>query len=475
MRKKHFWVLFIIWVSILIFSFFWNVYLVKSGNKNLVLNKSRAFFNQILVTRMWNAEHGGVYVPVTPTSQPNIYLEDSLRDLQTTSGLKLTKINPAYMTRQIAEMNDKINRLHFHITSLNPIRPENKADQWESKSLMMFENGVAENLELIKNDSSYVYRYIAPLITENSCLKCHSKQGYKKGDIRGGISITYSAKDYQNSVNKQITSLGVIHLIIFIMGISGLTYYYRMANKYLLIIENRNKELEQTNAAKDKFFSIIAHDLKAPFNSILGFSEILVENIDKENNIDKLRYAKIIHENSEQAFLLINNLLEWSRTQSSRIQFNPIDYNLKDEVNEIVDLLSNSALQKSIVIENNINESLMVYADKDMINTVLRNLITNAVKFTNTGGKIVISVDKTADNVIVKISDNGVGISQDRINKLFMINENYSTNGTQNEKGTGLGLILCKEFVEKNEGKIWVDSTEGSGTTFCFSLIAKSS
>ena len=454
----------------MITSFFWNYYLVESSNSKLVINKSRAFFDQILITRVWNAEHGGVYVPITKTTQPNPYLEDSLRDVETIDGLKLTKINPSYMTRQIAEINDTKNDLVFHITSLNPIRPENKADDWETKSLKMFENGISENFELVENDSISQYRYMAPLVVEMSCLKCHAKQGYRYKDIRGGISISFSNKVYAESIDKQIASFVLIHLVILLLGMIGIWFYYRMANKYLLIIENRNNELTQINAAKDKFFSIIGHDLKVPFNSIIGFSELLKEQINKKNYDSSEEYAGIIHDSSKKVSLLLGNLLEWSRTQTREIPFNPKSLDLVKEINVVKELLNETANQKSITIEIEIEETLLVFADKDMINTVLRNLISNAIKFTDTGGRITISAQKVKNYIIVKIADTGIGMPKERLEKLFTLSSNYSTSGTQNEKGTGLGLILCKEFVEKNKGKIWVESILEIGSSFYFSL-----
>lgn len=470
MRKKYLWWSLVIWSFVVIASFVSNYYRIQSSNKNLVLNKSRAFIEQILNTREWNAEHGGVYVPIMETTLPNIYLEDSLRDIVTTSGLRLTKVNPAYMTRQIAEMSELKDVFKFHITSLNPIRPENKADEWETKSLKMFERGVTENIELITNDSISQYRYMAPLITETSCLECHAKQGYKYGDIRGGISISMAEKQFAMIVNKQIISLGIIHLVVLIVGIMGLWIYFRMTNKYLLIIENRNNELAQINATKDKIFSIIGHDLQAPFNSILGYSEILVEHINKKNYDSIENYSNIIHDSSQRVSILLNNLLDWSRTQTSKIRFNPKSFDFISEINEVKQLFNDTALQKSLTIEIKSQENLQVYADKDMINTVLRNLISNAIKYSQTGGIITISIEKRKNELIVIVADNGIGIQKERIDRLFTVIDNYSTPGTRNEKGTGLGLILCKEFIEKHHGNIWVESKLGIGSSFGFSL-----
>jgi PAS domain S-box-containing protein len=228
--------------------------------------------------------------------------------------------------------------------------------------------------------------------------------------------------------------------------------------------------LHELNATKDKFFSIIAHDLKSPFNSILGFSELLVDQV-QENNYEGIEnYAKIIQKSSEQAMDLVTNLLEWSRTLTGRMEYNPEYVEIIDLINSVDDLLSPVAQNKSITILKKLPRSVPVYADKAMISTVLRNLVSNAIKFTNPGGQILILAEQKRNELKISVTDNGVGIKKEAIDKLFKIEESYSTIGTQNEKGTGLGLILCKEFVEKHGGKIWVESTLGQGSTFCFTI-----
>ena len=209
------------WTSLIVGSFLWEYSMIISNNNEVVLNKSKAFFEQILVTRAWNASHGGVYVPVTPTTQPNPYIKDSLRDIVTVEGMELTKVNPAFMTRQISEIDNVTYDIRFHITSLNPIRPANKADDWETKSLYMFEHDTPEVIELIDSDSGSLYRYMAPLITEKSCLLCHSEQGYKLGDVRGGISISFPSDVYSKVVKEQIISFSIAHVIMLFLGIVG--------------------------------------------------------------------------------------------------------------------------------------------------------------------------------------------------------------------------------------------------------------
>ena len=236
------------------------------------------------------------------------------------------------------------------------------------------------------------------------------------------------------------------------------------------LLNETNKELHQLNAEKDKFFSIIAHDLKSPFNAIIGFSDLLVAQVDKSNLKKIKEYASIIQQSSNRAMELLMNLMEWSQSQTGRLNFSPVNFELTKLIDETVLLLNDAAVQKSITITYQLPLITFVYADKAMISTVLRNLISNAIKFTESGGNIVISATESQNELTVSVKDSGIGISKDRIEKLFGLDESYSTTGTNNEKGTGLGLILCKEFVEKHQGKIWAESEVGIGSIFYFTI-----
>lgn len=228
--------------------------------------------------------------------------------------------------------------------------------------------------------------------------------------------------------------------------------------------------LRELNATKDKFFTIIAHDLKNPFSAIVGFSNILTDQISKKNYEGIEEYAEIIKNSAERAMSLISNLLQWSRSQTGRMEYTPESFDIVTLVNEITELSNDSARQKSITITCELPARATVFADKAMMSTILRNLVSNAIKFTNSGGRIIISALQKRNELMVSVCDNGVGIKKDDINKLFRIDENYSTRGTQKETGTGLGLILCKEFILKHGGKIWVESEPGKGSTFYFTI-----
>jgi PAS domain S-box-containing protein len=237
-----------------------------------------------------------------------------------------------------------------------------------------------------------------------------------------------------------------------------------------LKLKNSEASLRELNATKDKFFSIIAHDLRSPFNGILGFSEILKEQI-KQNNYDGIEeYAEIINKSSEKAMDLLTSLMEWSKSQTGRIQFNPSFIDLAPLMNSTVDLLKTSSKQKLLKISMHIPDNIIIYADKAMIEAVLRNIISNAIKFTPQQGSIKISVEEQAQDFLVSVTDNGIGIEPDNLEKLFRIDQSHSTLGTDKESGTGLGLILCKDFIDYHQGKIWAESKQHVGTTILFSL-----
>ncbi|MFH0735912.1 MAG: HAMP domain-containing sensor histidine kinase [bacterium] len=235
-------------------------------------------------------------------------------------------------------------------------------------------------------------------------------------------------------------------------------------------LADSEKELKDLVAAKDKFFSILAHDLRSPFNALLGSTEMLEREAEELNTDEIKEFAKSINNSSKSFYKLLENLLQWSRMQTGRIVFQPTVFNIQTMINEVCNLFSHSAKQKNISIQNYDNEARLVYADHDMIDTIIRNLISNAIKFTNENGTIIIKIVENNNHVYLSIQDTGVGIPKNKIDKLFSLKENNSTRGTKNEKGTGLGLILCREFIEINGGKLITESTLGIGSTFTINI-----
>jgi two-component system sensor histidine kinase/response regulator len=225
------------------------------------------------------------------------------------------------------------------------------------------------------------------------------------------------------------------------------------------------------NASKDKFFSIISHDLRSPFATLLGFSQLLSENI-KRYNLDEIKHrVERIRTSAENLYALLENLLTWSRIQRGAMEHNPENMSIIEIVEDNIMLFTSKAEEKQITLKKSLEPGTSVYSDRNMIHTVVRNLISNAMKFTHNGGTIEVSVQPHDEQYMeIAVADTGIGIKQEDLVKLFRIDVQYTNVGTAGESGTGLGLTLCKDLVEKNDGKIWVESEIGKGTTFRFIL-----
>ncbi|MBE0647171.1 MAG: DUF3365 domain-containing protein [Bacteroidales bacterium] len=475
MINNRFYLLYIVWAVVVVCTFLLTLNFSINFSKQIVEASSRAFFQEIVATRSWNSSHGGVYVIVSEKTQPNPYLEDSLRDLSTTTGIKLTKVNPAFMTRQISEVARKKNDIIYHITSLNPIRPQNSADSWERKALESFERGDTATFELVDMDTASMFRYMAPLKVEKSCLNCHAKQGYSLGQIRGGISVTTPSSDYYHTLTQIIITRSTIFLSLLLIGIFGIFFFQRMVKKQFLIVQNQNKTLTAVNLEKDRLFSIIAHDLRSPLSGIQGLSKVLLEEKDGLTTEESDRIIGSIARSSENVLKLSEHLILWYQTRKGIQSFNPEYFNINAIVDEVIELSAEKTEKKEIIITTSIPDGMQVYADLNMIETIFRNLIGNALKFTPHGGKIEISAKNSGISGFVEISveDNGIGMDQQTIDHLFEHNFNISKPGTDQEEGTGLGLAICHEFIAKNNGAIRVESTLDIGSRFILTLPSK--
>jgi signal transduction histidine kinase len=293
---------------------------------------------------------------------------------------------------------------------------------------------------------------------------------------------------HELKVKRQRTIIiSIIIVIAMLLIVVGLIYnQFRLKKKNTKILQEKNDQLEKTNkklkeseqnlrelnATKDKFFSIISHDLKNPFQALFGFAEAMYNNISQFNTEEIKEYSKAIYESSQNLYNLLENLLQWSRSQLGSIQLSPQKLDINDSLNDIINLLSINAEEKDIDLNNKLAEETTAFVDENVFSTVMRNLLNNSIKFTEKGGKVDIYSRLENSHVVISVSDTGQGISEENMDKLFRIDKNLSTKGTHNEPGTGLGLILCKELIEKSDGKIWVKSKEGKGSVFEFSLPA---
>ena len=272
--------------------------------------------------------------------------------------------------------------------------------------------------------------------------------------------------------------------IIFSTAIVVMIYVYLLKSRTNRLLKHQNQQISQANealrkseknlmelnATKDKFFSIISHDLKNPFSSLLSISELMVESFDHTDREDHKAGFQKINQSVKHLLDLLENLLTWSRSQRGKIKYEPVRFNLSTLVQENINLHRLLAERKGIMLQSNDQGEVYAYGDRDMINSVIRNLVTNAVKFTERDKKVEIQLNPKDKEVEVSIMDEGIGISSEQLEKLFRIDEKFKSTGTAGEKGTGLGLIICREFVEKNGGEIHVRSSPGKGSVFSFTI-----
>jgi signal transduction histidine kinase len=314
------------------------------------------------------------------------------------------------------------------------------------------------------------------------------------------LELKYSAENFRNEIellkrineikNLKLNRLRIVVIsLIIILFLTGMIWIIiskrnRLKRETNELLTQKNKELEaalrrlkeselnlkELNATKDKLFSIIGHDLRNPLNALLGFSE-LISGTNRDYTLEEIRiYNKIINDSARNMHQLIENLLDWSRSQSGNIDFSPKHYTLSPVINDIQKIFNIQTRKKNITVLNDIPDNLNIYADKNLLSTILRNLLNNAIKFTPPGGYITLSAEKSDGCVNISVTDTGIGMTKDQLNNLFQLDSHLSKTGTSEEKGTGLGLILCKEFVDVHKGTIHVESEPDKGSTFTFSL-----
>lgn len=291
-------------------------------------------------------------------------------------------------------------------------------------------------------------------------------------NIREMENLKQTNQDQLDSIHSaRLIQIYLVTIALLVVGLFVALFYLfykekRLANE----LKNKSVELRELNISKDKFFSIIAHDLKNPFSVLVSYTSLLKSDLKLFSEGELKQIISDLNSASENGFNLLQNLLLWTRSQTNRIHVFKTNFQLIEIIENVKALVDLNLIDKDQRLEIETENNLMVYADKDMVATVLRNLIFNAVKFSPKGSLIMIKAFSTDSYVQIDVIDNGVGIPSGSIGKLFSIENNSATHGTEGETGSGLGLVLCHEFVVKNNGKIWVESTPGKGSVFSFTL-----
>ena len=340
-------------------------------------------------------------------------------------------------------------------------------DEW--KTIHTKESGQFENAKgLFTFSTIYPLRNNDPstIWTDEEAFTATEKFYWK------AVSFVPHKELYKNQKARNLQLL-IVYLLLIILSGWGSWVLARSINKRKRAEEKTQKnlaKLQELNATKDRFFSIIAHDLRSPFNAMLGFGEILKEEVDKGDTEHVKEYSNYLFQNIQKTYNLLTELLDWANLQRKKASFNPKTINADQCADEIFQILELSAQNKKQTLIKSIPENLELKADRNMLCTIVRNLLSNAIKFTPEGGSITFIAEKNEKEYKFTIADTGVGIHPQNLKKLFKIEESFSTAGTDKETGTGLGLILCKELVEKHGGRIWAESEIEKGTKFHFTI-----
>jgi len=507
-----------------------SLYFIAKNHENLIIEQvdlqAKTLFRQIIITRKWIADHGGIFVEKVPWREPSPYLKaPEIVDIR---GRRYVKESPAMVTKELSKYAQEKGLFWFHITSLKLMNPENAPDDFEKTALQEFERGrLKDSFRIDKIGASRYYRYIAPLYVEESCLKCHSHQDYKVGDIRGAISISVPM-DYafsmirsgrRDMVLASAATIGILMLVLFVMmkelvlrpvkqlktsmrnfygeesaelsvirtgdEIEDLSKSFIEMSKaltdYYADLENRvqaaTKSLEEVNAKlvelnekKSDFIAKISHELRTPMTSIKGAMDYLHARIpmisrNSKDSEDLMEFLSVIKKNADRLVRMVNDTLDLERLESGMFDLHFSSVDILSLIKEVIISFQTVTAERDITFKIISDAGIIVYADQDRIRQVLINLISNAVNYSPDNSGIQVTVIEADGKVSVTIRDQGPGIPPEVSGKIF---DKFYTIGKR--QGTGLGLAICKGIIDAHKGEIRALENVEKGGAICFSL-----
>jgi signal transduction histidine kinase/CheY-like chemotaxis protein len=497
---RYAWLAVSIWTAIVGASLYWNASEVMQQAHKLAMNTARASFFKDQAFRFWASKKGGMYVTVSADTRPSPYLAHvPERDVVTASGKQLTLMNPAFMLRQMMDEYSDLYGVKGRIVGINYLNPANKADPWEESAIHAFERGAKEVSEISEIDGKSHLRLIQPMLMTPDCLYCHGHQGFKVGDVSGGVGVSVPLDDYTVPARHQVGLLSASHAGIWLIGLLGIVAItlhskkrshererymteLRVANEHLeQRIEERTaslagakEEAERANLAKSEFLSRMSHELRTPMNAILGFGQLL----EADPGVPLApQQAESVHEilhAGRHLLELINEVLDLARIESGRLELSLEPVQLDLVIRECLALMQPLAEQRQIGLASDPACACNIQADSIRLRQVLLNLLSNAVKYNRVGGSVQVAChiarhNVSAGRVRIAVTDNGRGISAEAMPRLFMPFERLEPAYDATE-GTGVGLAISKKLVEAMQGNIGVESVAGVGSTFWIEL-----
>jgi signal transduction histidine kinase len=463
-------------------SAYWNYRQEHGKTFDLARREALDNINKDLSFRRWATSHGGVYVAIDENTQPNPYLKVPDRDVETTSGKKLTLMNPAYMVRQLHEQQGRSFGVKAHLTSLKLFNPRNAPDPWEEEAMRRFEQGEEEISAVMPIDGKPYFRVIQAVKVEQGCLKCHGSMGYKVGDVRGGLSASVPLDGYIARETEMERILFISHGGLWLLGLAAIGLFNRRALGRLAEreraqaeilqlnetleqrVSERTAELERANKELESFSYSVSHDLRAPLRALNGYARIVRDEEFERLTPDGKEMLSRIESNAVRMGALIDDILQFSRVRRAEMRWEQIDM---------------AAMARSVAEELradypaarlHIGDLPPAEGDSSMLRQVWANLIGNAFKFSSKAAQpeIEIGSERPEGETVYYVRDNGAGFDMAYIGHLFGVFQRL--HAADEYPGTGAGLAIVKRVVERHGGRVWAEGAVDRGATFRFVL-----
>ena len=472
------------WAALTGLSLHHNLGILDAQQHEAALARARMMATVVQTTRLWNAGHGGVYVPVTEATPPNEWLTVPDRDV-TIDGRAFTLINPAYMTRQIAELINVREGMSLRLTSRKPIRPANGPDPWEDSALLSFESGQTEILELTTLNDRPTFRYMARMLAEGPCLKCHAAQGYKLGEVRGGLSVSLPAAEFEAVIRPLRQQTVALHVALFLVAAAGsVMYLQRLRQRWTFLetaradqerivaertreLRDANAELARSNAELENFAYVASHDLQEPLRMVRSYAQLLEKRYAPAFDAEGMEFLGYLEGGAERMKQMIDDLLAYSRV--GRDQTDRSQVSLEETLDIALKNLEGSIRESHALVRKE-GPFQTIRGERSLLVRLFQNLVGNALKYHAPGVTPVVTVSckMAGDFCEIAVADNGIGIPEKDRDRIFLIFQRLHSHGIYS--GTGIGLAICRKIVERHGGAIWVEDAPGQGSIFRFTL-----